>query len=182
MAVLIIIPALILLFRRIEHYYGEVGRQLDLGGMPPRPVGRVAEALTAEQRDRHGVVIVPIVDVSRLTELALTTAYRLGHDVVPIVVELDPATAQQVCARWRRWSPGIDLQVLPSPHRSLVAPIVGYVQKHLDAGRPVTVLLAEVQPRRRRHEILHNQRALVLAAALRSRTDAVVATVPYRLR
>ncbi|HEX4100140.1 MAG TPA: hypothetical protein VHY21_06270 [Pseudonocardiaceae bacterium] len=50
-----------------------------------------------------------------------------------------------------------------------------------DNGRHVTVLLAEVEPRKRRQKILHNQRGPILAAALRSRTDAVVATLPFRL-
>jgi hypothetical protein len=75
----------------------------------------------------------------------------------------------------------VDLRVLASPHRSLVAPIIDFVRGQLDEGRQVTVLLAEVEPRRRRYQALHNQRGLILAAALRSRTDAVVATMPFRL-
>jgi len=59
---------------------------------------------------------------------------------------------------------------------------VSYVQAQIDKGHHVTVLLAEVEPRHRRHQILHNQRGLVLAAALRSRTDAVIATLPFRLK
>jgi hypothetical protein len=172
---LLIIPILIMMFRRIEGYYRVVGRQLGLGEIPPVPSRPAPDG-----RDR-GMVIVPIVDVSRLTELALRTAYRLGGEVIPVAVRLDPANTERVCERWGRWNPGVDLHVLPSPHRSLVAPVVGYVQKQLATGQQVTVLLAEVQPRRRRYEILHNQRGLVLAAALRSRTDAVVATIPLRL-
>ena len=41
----------------------------------------------------------------------------------------------------------------------------------------MTVLISEIQPRKRRHELLHNQRGLILAAALRARTDAIVATL-----
>jgi hypothetical protein len=51
----------------------------------------------------------------------------------------------------------------------------------MGAGRHVLVLLAEVEPRHRRYQALHNQRGVVIAAALRSRTDAVVATMPFRL-
>jgi hypothetical protein len=127
------------------------------------------------------MVIVPIVDVSRLAEAALNAAYRMGGDVVPVAVRLEPHATEQLCARWKTWNPGVELRVLPSPRRSLVSPIVGYVQKHLANGRQVTVLLAEVEPRKRRQKILHNQRGLILAAALRSRTDAVVATLPFRL-
>ena len=39
----------------------------------------------------------------------------------------------------------------------------------------------EVEPRRRRHQVLQNQRGLLLAAVLRSRTDAVICTMPFRL-
>jgi hypothetical protein len=39
----------------------------------------------------------------------------------------------------------------------------------------------EVEPLHRRYQILQNQRGLLLAAALRARTDVVVCVVPYRL-
>jgi len=172
---LIIIPVLIVLFARVQSYYQDVGRQLGLDEIPARPD---RPAFVVE----HGpVVVVPVVSVSRLTLTALQTAYRLGGEVVPVAVALDPLDIDRLCARWKQWDPGVDLRVLPSPHRSLVAPVVGFVAGHLAAGRQVTVLLAEVEPRHRRQQILHNQRGLVLAAALRSRTDAVVATMPFRL-
>jgi len=169
---LIIIPALLIMFGRIERYYRDAGRQLGLGVLPDVP---------ARDDQQPSMVIVPIVDVSRLSELALTVAFRMGGDVVPVAVSLDDDATHQLCASWKKWDPGVELHVLPSPHRSLVAPIVGYVDKHITSGRHVTVLIAEVEPRRRRYQILHNQRGLILAAALRSRTDAVVATLPLRL-
>jgi amino acid transporter len=172
---LIIIPALVLLFARIERYYRDAGRQLGLGELPPKPA-------RSSPADAVAMVIVPIADVSLLAERALHVAFHLGGEVVPVAVSLDPESTAQLCARWKEWNPGVELRVLPSPHRNLVAPVVGYVQTQLKSGREVTVLLTEVEPRRRRHQILHNQRGLVLAAALRSRTDAVVATLPYRLR
>jgi amino acid transporter len=173
---LIIIPALIWLYRRIEHYYRDVARQLGLGQLPAMPT----PPTTGERND--ALVIVPVVDVSHLTELALRTAYLLGGEVVPVAVQLEHATMARVCEQWRRWNPGVELHVLPSPHRSLVTPIVGYVRTQLETRQQVTVLIAQVQPRHRRFEMLHNQRDLVLEAALRSRTTAVVATVAFRLK
>lgn len=172
---LIIIPALIVLFARVQRYYRDTGQQLGLGQIPPNPIRGVL-------RDGSTMVIVPVADVSRRTELALSTAFRLGGDVVPVAVNLDHEVNQGLCASWKQWNPGVELQVLPSPHRSLVGPIVGFVQTQINHGRHVTVLLTEVEPRHRRHQILHNQRGLILAAALRSRTDAVIATLPFRLK
>jgi amino acid transporter len=169
---LIIVPLLWTLFARIEAYYRDAGAQLGLGTTPDRP---------HRGADKPAVVIVPIADVSRLATAALDAAYRMGGEVIPVAVGVDPEATRQLCSRWRAWDPGTELRVLPSPHRSLVAPIVGYVRHQLRTGHHVTVLLAEVEPPKRRQQLLHNQRGLILAAALRARTDAVVATLPFRL-
>jgi hypothetical protein len=79
------------------------------------------------------------------------------------------------------WNPGVRLDTLDSPHRSLVHPIVGYVRRAQQPGRQVAVLITEVQPRHWRYRALQNQRGLILATVLRASTDAVICTVPYRL-
>ncbi len=43
------------------------------------------------------------------------------------------------------------------------------------------VLIPEILPRKRRHEILHNQRARLLSAVLKARTNVVIATLPFHL-
>jgi hypothetical protein len=62
-----------------------------------------------------------------------------------------------------------------------VEPIVDYVRRAAEEGRQIAVLIPEVEPLHRRYQILQNQRGLLLAAALRARTDVVVCVVPYRL-
>jgi hypothetical protein len=58
---------------------------------------------------------------------------------------------------------------------------VSFVRREAVDGRQIAVLIPEVEPRHRRYQILQNQRGLLLAAALRARTDVVVCTIPYRL-
>ena len=169
-----IIPALMLLFGRIERYYRIAGAQLGIGEVPSKP--RLAAA------GEGPLVLVPVVSATRLTKLALETALKIGGTVEPVFVDCDHSATDQLLTDWERWNPGLDLHVLPSEHRNLVAPVIDYVREQTASGREVTVLLAEVQPLHRRHQILHNQRGLLLAGALRSRTDAVVATVSFRLR
>ncbi|MFF3660703.1 APC family permease [Streptomyces olivochromogenes] len=167
--VVVAIPLLMLLFDRIQRYYTTVGRELGLGEVPP-PV-RVGDSL----------VIVPVGEVSRLTQHALSAARALGHEVVAVAVHADPAKVRALRESWDRWNPGVRLDVVDSPQRSLVEPIVDYVRRAAEGGRQIAVLIPEVEPLHRRYQILQNQRGLLLAAALRARTDVVVCVVPYRL-
>jgi amino acid transporter len=169
---LILVPGLILLFDRIERYYQRAGEQLGLGRIPPKPVPGV---------DTQAMVVVPIVALSSVAERAVQAAMRLGGEVVPVTVEIDPDSTRRLCKQWKQWDPGLELKVLPSPHRSLVAPTVGFVRTQVEKGRDVTVLLAQVEPRRWRHRLLYNQRGPILAAALRARTNAIVATLAIRI-
>jgi hypothetical protein len=127
------------------------------------------------------MVIVPVVTISKVAGHALQVAMRLGGEVVPVAVDTDPAATHRLCELWKQWDPGVDLRVLPSPHRTLVSPTVGFVRTQVDKGRFVIVLLSYIEPRRRRYRILHNQRGPLLATTIRARTDAVVATLPIRL-
>ncbi|MEV2210425.1 APC family permease [Streptomyces sp. NPDC050997] len=167
--VVIAIPLLMLLFARVQRYYAAVARELGLGEIPPPP--RVTDSL----------VIVLVGEVSKLTRHALTAARSLGHDVVAVAVHGDPAQARALEESWDRWNPGVPLDVIDSPQRSLVQPIVDYVQRAAEGGRQIAVLIPEVEPLHRRYQILQNQRGLLLAATLRARTDVVVCVVPYRL-
>lgn len=168
--VVVAIPLLMLLFDRIQRYYTAVGRELELGRIPPPP--RAADSL----------VIVPVGEVSKLTQHALSAARALGHDaVVAVAVHADPHKVCSLRESWDHWNPGVRLDVIDSPQRSLVQPIVEYVQRAAEGGRQIAVLIPEVEPRHRRYQILQNQRGLLLAAALRARTDVVVCVVPYRL-
>ncbi|MFF1895891.1 APC family permease [Streptomyces sp. NPDC058206] len=167
--VVVAIPLLMLLFARVQRYYTVVGAELGLGEIPP-PV-----------RHTDSLVIVPVGEVSKLTQHALTAARALGHEVVAVAVHGDPAKARALEESWTRWDPGVRLDVIDSPQRSLVQPIVDYVQRAAEGGRQIAVLIPEVEPLHRRYQILQNQRGLLLAAALRARTDVVVCVVPYRL-
>jgi amino acid transporter len=169
---LIIVPSLMLLFDRNERYYQRVGEELGLGRSPAKPVPGA---------DPQAMVIVPIVAVSLLAERVLQAAMRLGGELVAVAVDIDSAETQRLTEQWKQWDPGVALQILPSPNRSVVAPMLAFVRSQLVDGRHVTVLLGQVEPNRRRYRILHNQRGIILAAALRLRTDAVVASLVVRL-
>lgn len=167
--VVITVPALMLLFSRIQKYYQAVGDELGLSALPghPLPAG--------------SLVIVPVGDISKLTEYALRAALSLGDEVIAVTVHPQAEQAAAFRARWDQWNPGVSLHTLDSPHRSLVHPIVDYVRQQQRHDRQVAVLIPEVQPCHWRYRILQNQRGLLLATVLRAGTDAVICTIPYRL-
>jgi amino acid transporter len=167
---LILVPGLMTLFNGIERYYQRAGEQLGLGTVPAKPVPGV---------DTKALVIVPIVAVSSVAQRALQVAMRIGPAVVPISVDVDPDSTQRLRRQWEEWDPGLELKVLESPHRSLVAPVLDYVRSEIENGHHVTVLLAQVEPRRWRHRLLYNQRGAILGTALRLRTKALVASLGF---
>ena len=144
--VMITIPLLMIMFSRIESYYAEVAKELRLGQAPPRP------------RRRKSIVIVPATTVNLATERVLTVALSLGNTVVAVAVACDEEERAQIVRRWEEWDPGVPIDVLVDPHRSLVRTVLHYVKAIPTEDAVVTVLIIEIEPRKRRHEILHNQR------------------------
>jgi amino acid permease-like protein len=168
--VVVTIPALMLLFTRISKYYRDVGAELGLGSTPPKPA------------TEKSLVVVMVAAVSLMTQAALTTALSLGDEVIAVSVQFEDGPADNLRSDWDRWSPGVELQILRPHTRSVMDPMLDYLNAPAVDERPqVLVLIPEVEPRRWRHKILQNQRGIVLANALRKHTDVKVARMPYRI-
>ncbi len=167
--VVIAVPLLMLLFSKTEHYYASVARELKLGKTPPQP-GK-----------RESIVLVPTSTVNLLTEQAVSAAMSLGDTVIAVAVAGDEEEAEMIKRSWSEWKCNIPIEVLIDPHRSLIRTVLRYVEDINDEGVTITVLIPEIIPRKRRHEILHNQRGRLLAAVLKARTDVIVATLPFHL-
>jgi hypothetical protein len=163
------IPLLILLFWRIEGYYARVGSELRIGKTPPPP------------RKRQSIVIIPTSTVNVLTERAVSAALSMGETVVAVAVAGDEEECDEIRRQWDEWQSGVPIEVLLDPHRSLIRSVLRYVKSIEDEDATITVLIPEIIPRRRWHEILHNQRGRLLEAVLKARTDVVVATLPFHL-
>src|SRR5207237_2726629 len=78
----------------------------------------------------------------------------------------------------------VQLTIVESPYRSLVGPLLAYIDAmHAQfPNKTLTVILPEMVPAHWWEQVLHNQTALRLKAALLFRPGVVVANVPYHLR
>jgi uncharacterized membrane protein len=169
--VVIAVPLFILLFVRIHSYYARVAQLLGYGTKLKKP---------EKSRTR---VIVPLVAVSRLAERALSEALSLGQEVVAVTVVFDGAEGdsdreQEIHDEWQRWNPGVPLKVLHTQYASVVEPIVAFIDEISGScDDQIVVLIPVIVPSRFRHRLLHNHMDSVLTAALRTRTDLIVARV-----
>jgi hypothetical protein len=163
------IPALIYLFWNTEGYYARVAKELKLGKTPPLP------------RKRESIVVVPTSTVSMLTEQALSAALSLGDTVVAVAVAGDEDECAEIKHAWDEWESGVPIEVLLDPHRSLIRTVLHYVKSVHSEEATITVLIPEIIPSKRRHEILHNQRGRLLESVLKARTDVVIAVLPFHI-
>lgn len=130
------------------------------------------------------VVVVPVAGVSKSTAGALAYALLLSGDVRAVAVATDPSRVQPIQDEWDLWDSGVPLEVVISPYRAIVGPLLDYIGKVQEDEKPdwLTVVLPEVVPARWWHTFLHNQTVLAIKAALLFRRRTVVTSVPYHLK
>ncbi len=169
--VVVLIPALVLMFLKIHRHYVEVAQQLSTEGLASlRPI-------------RHEV-IVPISGLHRGVIAALEYAKSIApHHVTAVYVNLDEETTQKLREKWAQWGSGVNLVVVASPYRSLLRPLLNYVDrvKGTLQGGIVTIVLPEFVPAKWWQNLLHNHTSLLLKGKLLFKKGVVVINVPYHL-
>lgn len=172
--VILLIPVFVFFFTRIHNHYIAVGRELSLIGRTPP--GRLEPI-------KH-TVIVPISGIHTGVIDALRYALSISNDVRACYVELDPESTDRVKAEWMRWAKEVPFVVLKSPYRSVISPLLEYIEdlEQTTHDDMITVIIPEFVTARWWHQVLHNQTAFLIRAALMFRKRKVVTSVRYHLR
>ena len=168
--VLLLIPLIVMLFKATHRHYQHVASELTLKGYQP-------------QARLHNTVLIPIGGLQRAVVEALRYAETLSDDVRAIYVDVNSAQTEQLRRDWAAWGGRVQLVVLPSPFRSLMEPLLEYIEQAADekANDYVTVILPEFVPARWWQHLLHNQTSLLIKGALLFRPNIVVTSVPFHL-
>jgi len=166
----LLMALLVLAFYEINHHYTFYARQISSKEWQP-------------VWPRKHVVVVPVAGVSKSTASALAYALLLSQNIRAVAVATNPEQVAKLQDDWDMWDSGVPLEVVISPYRSIVRPLLDYIDRVENEEKPdwLTVVLPEVVPARWWHNIFHNQTALAIKAALLFRPNVVVTSVPYHL-
>ena len=174
--VILLIPLLVLLFIGIRRHYQRVERERTTH-LPIHP------------GDIHHRIIVPIVGLDRASVQSLAYARSLSSHITAVHIAIDDQEAESIRAAWEQWQQqvpeeeDIHLLVIESPYRSLIRPLLAYIdtlhERHPD--ETLTVVLPELLVAHWWENFLHNQTALRLKAALLFRPGIVVINIPHHL-
>jgi hypothetical protein len=172
--VLILVPVLIAMFLAINRHYRRLAAE-------------VSSAVIPRRREFTHTFIVPVSSLNAVSLEALDYARSLSTNVtaVHIAEGEDEEEAVEFNKRWKATMEptDINLVIIESPYRSLIAPLLSYIDA-LDrqvADDTITIVLPEFLPAKPWEYLLHNQSALRLKAALLFRPNTIVADVPYQL-
>jgi amino acid transporter len=177
--IVLLIPLFVIGFRGVYQHYQDVGKQLSLRGLPPdlKPLPPLR-------------LIVPVSGVHRGIIEAMDFAQSISKHITAVYIELEPGAGEQMDKEWKRWWPDIPLVILPSPYRSIIRPLLDYLEttdeEHND-GTFAAVVLPEFVPAKWWQALLHNQTSLLIKAALLFRRGTngyqrIVIDVPYHLK
>src|SRR5881296_983736 len=169
--VVLLIPMLVVAFLTVHRHYEEVAAQLSLKGFEPPP-------------PMTNTVLVLVGDIHRGVIKAIQYAKSLSPAAKAVFVETDPERTRKLEEKWGKWGMGIPLIVLTSPYRSLLGPLLEYID-HLQKGdenHVVTIVLPEFIPARWWQLGLNNQTAFLIKGAMLFRKNVIVTDVPYHLK
>jgi hypothetical protein len=168
--VIALIPLLIMGFKAISRHYARAADEL------------AAQTPLDPTEIRH-TVIVPIAAINRIARQTLAYARSISDNVTAVHITDDEAAVRTMREEWRALGTDVPLVIIESPYRSLVGPLLAYIDE-IDMQRPddtVTVVLPEYIASHWWEHFLHNQSALRIKAALLFRPGTVVTSVPYHL-
>lgn len=206
---LVAVALFVLLTLRIRAHYDEVGRALRLrpqsATLPgntvptplcppkepppePRPAAGTEDTWEEEEAEEtpeeiHHLSVVAVETLDLANIRALAYAASLQQPVLAVHLSPTDEEAERMTRYWRHWGNHLPLEVVVCPYRTIIAPLVDYVEA-LHEQRPdltITVILPELVTSRRWHRLLHDRMAFRLRHALRERPKIVVTTVPFHV-
>ncbi|MCC6404184.1 MAG: APC family permease [Fimbriimonadaceae bacterium] len=169
--ILVAMTVLLSVFSLIRRHYDHLANELNL-----RPEDTVEKVQT--------IALLLVPRVHRGVLRAIAYAQGSARDCRALHVTLDPASSEKLKQEWNRLGIDMPLVILDSPYRSLVEPVVDYIDEttELFPDHMVTVIVPQAVPSRWVQGLLHTNAALGFKLALASRPQVAITNVRYFLK
>lgn len=168
---LVVIPFIVLFFKRVKRHYAKVAKQL-----------RVPQGYKPRKMNHTVVVLVGGLHRGVLDALAYARSLHPSH-LAAVTSVSDDEEQEQIERAWAEFGVDIPLEIVYDPYRELTEPILRYIDE-VDArwdNDIVTVVIPEFVVDHWWGHLLHNNTALLLKGRLLFREGTVVTSVPYHL-
>lgn len=175
--ILLFIPIMVLVFRKIRAHYNDMADQLHL------PL----EYIDSNKEETRGknTIVIPVASPTRAVFETVKFAKSFDCEIIALHIAPDEETANRVSAKWERWNPaGVRLVTVYSPYRLVVQPLIDYISNLVKQKNPddyIIVLIPEFETKKWWHRLLHNQTGLIIRTLLILKQNVIVATIPYHL-
>ncbi len=168
--VTVAIGGLLFLFAKIRKYYDFLQREFEVS-----PEDRIEPVRTT------ALLLVPRLHKGTLKAIAYSQS--LTEDCRALHVTLDPESAESIKREWNRLRVNMPLVILESPYRSLIEPVLEYIDQAIedDPEAMITVIVPQGVPPKWYQGLLHSNVAALLKLALGSRRNVVITNVRYFL-
>lgn len=167
----VVIPAIVALFKAIERHYRGVSARLTVPpGFRPRRMNHTV------------VVLVGGLHRGVLEAIAYARSLAPNH-LLAVTVVSEPDEQERIESEWARREIDVPLEIVHSPYRELTRPVLRFIDE-VEVRYPdevITVVVPEFVVRHWWAHVLHNQSALILKGRLLFRKGTIVTSVPYHL-
>jgi amino acid transporter len=168
---IVVIPAIIMLFKGIHRHYARVDRAL-----------RAVPGERMKPWNNTVVVLVGRVHRGVLQSIQYAKSLNVKH-LVAVSVVSDEEEDGRIRQAWSEFDIGVPLETVYSPYRDLQKPLLRFIEELRAANQSdvVTVVIPEFVVHHWWEHLLHNQSALFLKARLLFSKNTVVTSVPYHV-
>ncbi len=179
---ILLIPLIVHMFYKVRDHYQSTAAQLSLS--------RINQKRKKEIQSFSSLrVVLPISSLHIGIVEAVKIAKQISDNIQAVYIEIEPDSGIEVKEKWEKYFQEIPLVILPSPYRSIISPLLDYLDKYdreSADNQLAAVILPELIPAKRWHQILHNQSARLIKSSLLYRRrnlgfQRVIIDVPYHL-
>jgi amino acid transporter len=175
--VLLFIPLMVFLFKKVRQHYADMAEQLHLSMRGGNPFNQTLKG--------RNIVVIPIATPTNLVAQTVRYAKAISDDIIALHVAVDIEEADRIRTKWNESNTGVPLATIQSNFRLVLQPILQFIENLEKEKKPedyITVLIPEFETKKWWHRFLHNQTGWLLRTLLILRDNVIVSTIPYHLK